>query len=274
MWGYKRFFRRAVLEASDFLSNDSLVITCTVGVVISSTQSPKLYSITVPNSNIGQDFSEFLDSGEATDITFEVNGEIFCAHKLVLATRSPVFKAQLFGPMRDRNTDVLRIEDMEALVFKTMLHFIYKDTLPDDNDLSESASLSASAMMAQHLLAAADRYGLDRLRLLCEARLCEEISIDTVATTLALAEQHHSSQLKAVCLKFAAANLAAVMQSDGYEYLKESCPSLQSELLRTVAGVDHDTGIGAPAATNRKTTIWIPGLDGSDASGRRVRQRT
>ena len=61
---------------------------------------------------------------------------------------------------------------------------------------------------AQHLLAAADRYGLDRLRILCEAKLCEEVNVDTVATTLALAEQHHSSQLKTVCLKFIAANLA------------------------------------------------------------------
>ena len=62
----------------------------------------------------------------------------------------------------------------------------------------------ASTLMSQHLLAAADRYGLDRLRLLCEASLCEDVAINTVATTLALAEQHHCFQLKAVCLKFVA----------------------------------------------------------------------
>ena len=64
--------------------------------------------------------------------------------------------------------------------------------------------------MAQRLLAAADRYGLDRLRSLCESRLCEEVNVQTVATTLALAEQHHSTQLKAVCLKFVAANLTGI----------------------------------------------------------------
>lgn len=62
----------------------------------------------------------------------------------------------------------------------------------------------ASTLMSQHLLAAADRYGLDRLRLLCEDILCEEVAINTVATTLALAEQHHCFQLKSVCLKFVA----------------------------------------------------------------------
>jgi speckle-type POZ protein len=62
----------------------------------------------------------------------------------------------------------------------------------------------ASTLMAQHLLAAADRYALERLRLLCEAKLCENVAINTVATTLALAEQHHCFQLKGVCLRFSA----------------------------------------------------------------------
>ena len=89
-----------------------------------------------------------------------------------------------------------------------MLHFIYRDSLPEETELLVLSSPSVSTLMAQHLLAAADRYGLDRLRILCEAKLCEEVNVDTVATTLALAEQHHSSQLKTVCLKFIAANLA------------------------------------------------------------------
>lgn len=62
----------------------------------------------------------------------------------------------------------------------------------------------ASTLLAQHLLAAADRYALERLKLLCEEKLCEDVAINTVATTLALAEQHHCSQLKNVCLKFVA----------------------------------------------------------------------
>ena len=39
---------------------------------------------------------------------------------------------------------------------------------------------------------------------MCEANLCEDIAINTVATTLALAQQHHCFQLKAVCFKFIA----------------------------------------------------------------------
>ncbi len=117
MWGYKRFFKRANLETSDFLKGDSLAITCTVGVVVSSTQGPRLYSIPVPEPDLGQHFGMLLESGEGTDVVFEVDGEIFHAHKLVLAARSPVFKAQLFGPMRERNSSNLQIADIEAPVW-------------------------------------------------------------------------------------------------------------------------------------------------------------
>lgn len=87
-----------------------------------------------------------------------------------------------------------------------MLYFIYSDTLPD-SQLTGSMSVSTSTNMIQHLLAAADRFGLERLKQLCEAKLCEEVNVDTVATTLSLADQHRCSQLKAICLKFASANL-------------------------------------------------------------------
>lgn len=88
-----------------------------------------------------------------------------------------------------------------------MLLFIYSDKLPDLQEFSGSTSMCTSTITLQHLLAAADRFGLDRLKQLCEAKLCEEVTADTVATTLSLADQHRCSQLKAICLKFAAANL-------------------------------------------------------------------
>ena len=87
---------------------------------------------------------------------------------------------------------------------QVLLHFMYWDSLPDIEELTGSSSKRAFTLMAQHLLAAADRYGLERLRLMCEASLCEHVAINTVATTLALAEQHHCFQLKSVCLKFVA----------------------------------------------------------------------
>ncbi|GMI66546.1 BTB-POZ AND MATH DOMAIN 2, BTB-POZ and MATH domain 2 [Hibiscus trionum] len=265
MWGYKRFFKRSLLEQSDYLKDDCLSVHCSVGVVKSHTEGPKIYFIAVPPSNIGHHFGQLLEHGKGTDVNFEVDGEVFPAHKLVLVARSPVFRAQLFGPMKDHNTEQIAVEDMEAPVFKALLHFIYWDSLPNMEELIGLNSKWASTLMSQHLLAAADRYGLDRLRLICEANLCDGIAINTVATTLALAEQHHCFLLKAVCLKFVAMpeNLRAVMQTDGFEYMKESCTTVLSELLEYVGRVNEH-----PVIVCRHGNEAI--LDESDANGRRL----
>ena len=92
---------------------------------MSSTQGPRLYSIPVPESNIGEQFGAILDEGENTDIIFNVGRESFPAHKLVLATRSPVFKAQLFGPLADHNKDLIDVSDIEPPVFKVFSSFSF-----------------------------------------------------------------------------------------------------------------------------------------------------
>jgi len=122
--GYKRFFKRTALETSDYLKDDCLSVNCSVGVVRSRTEGPKIYSIAIPPSDIGHQFGQLLENGKGSDVSFEVDGEVFTAHKLVLAARSPVFRAQLFGPMRDQNTQAIKVEDMEAPVFKVLFNIL------------------------------------------------------------------------------------------------------------------------------------------------------
>ncbi|WZY75135.1 hypothetical protein YC2023_021519 [Brassica napus] len=60
--------------------------------------------------------------------------------------------------------------------------------------------------------------------------------------------------------------LSAVMQTDGFDYLKKSCPSLLTELLEYVARRSEHSVI---ALGHRKEVF----ADGCDANGRRVKQR-
>ncbi|WVZ50350.1 hypothetical protein U9M48_001609 [Paspalum notatum var. saurae] len=71
---------------------------------------------------------------------------------------------------------------MEATVFKALLHFVYTDSLPEIDEGVEAM------VMSQHLLVAADRYGLERLKLICEDSLCNYIDTGSVGTILTLAE--------------------------------------------------------------------------------------
>ncbi|KFK37801.1 speckle-type poz protein [Arabis alpina] len=272
MWGYKRFFRRIMLETSDFLKDDCLKINCTVGVVVSEIDCPRLHSIHVPASDIGSHFGMLLENEDGSDITFNVSGEKFRAHRLVLSARSPVFESEFLDVTGEEVRDI-EVTDMEPKVFKALLHYIYKDALIEDAESASSSGSSvgpsASDTLAAKLLGAADKYKLPRLSLMCESVLCKDISVESVANILALADRHNASALKSVCLKFAAENLIDVMRSEGFEYLREHCPSLQSELLKTVAGCEEELSGGGGGKTR---SVWGQFSDGGTNTNERRQQ--
>ncbi|CAN6305176.1 unnamed protein product [Urochloa humidicola] len=160
----------------------------------------------------------------------------------VLAARSPVFKAEVFGTMKESTSKAaIRVQDMDPQVFRALLNFVYTDALSDFQDMKKCEE----AAMAQHLLVAADRYNLDRLKLICEDRLCSHIDTASTATILALAEQHSCPGLKEACFRFLSSPSAlnAVMTTDGFDHLTRSCPSVLKELMANIAArvpVDFD----------------------------------
>lgn len=103
-------------------------------------------------------------------------------------------KYELFGQMKETTMKCVKIDDMEPAVFDALLHFINTGNLPNNCNVDQNVAL-------QHLLVAADRYGLDRLKAIGEGKLCQRIDVQTVATTLALAEQHHTVHLKKACVR-------------------------------------------------------------------------
>nr|CAB3494684.1 unnamed protein product [Digitaria exilis] len=187
--------------------------------------------VDVPPYDLHLHRERLLAAKTGADVTFEVAGETIRAHRCILAARSTVFEAELFGQMKESaDTTVIRVDDMEAEVFRALLGFIYTDTLQDCPAVEEAA-------MAQHLLVAADRYNLDRLKLICEDNLCMHIDTGSVVTILALAKQHHCHGLKQACFHFLSSplNLNAVMATDGFDHLTRSCPSVLKELMSNIA---------------------------------------
>ncbi|KAI3843220.1 hypothetical protein MKX03_009819 [Papaver bracteatum] len=208
--GYQKYRRRSWLETSSYLKDDCINIHYTIGVVQTRVGDEKRYVIPVPPPEMIQNLKGLLESKIGSDITFQVGNEFFRAHKLILAARSPA-----------------------------MLLFLYSDELPETHELSDLDPLCTPTTIAQHLLAAADRFGLARLKLMCEEKLCEDITANTVANTLAIADVYNCMELKTVCLNFAARheNLEEVMKSDGYADLEKS---LVTDLLKTSAAIDKN----------------------------------
>lgn len=108
------------LETSDYLKDDCLSMHCTVGVVRNRVEGPKQFTISIPPSDMGQNLKYLLETETGCDIAFRIKDETFKGHKLILAARSPVFRAQFFGLVGNPNMDEVELEDIEPSIFKVM----------------------------------------------------------------------------------------------------------------------------------------------------------
>ncbi|KXG20570.1 hypothetical protein SORBI_3010G222600 [Sorghum bicolor] len=113
---------RDIIPSSGYVVNDSLTVQCTITVlkeladieVPANTEAPPL-----PPSDLERHFGELWQGQRGADVTFVLDTrERFLAHKAILAARSPVFMAEFFGGMNEKSSQSVRIEDMEASVFK------------------------------------------------------------------------------------------------------------------------------------------------------------
>ncbi|PUZ38060.1 hypothetical protein GQ55_9G166800 [Panicum hallii var. hallii] len=239
-WGTSAFIRRSELERSEHLRDDSFTIRCDVTVVReiqTKTVDVGAAPAVVPPPDLHRHLGGLLATGEAADVAFEVDGKTFMAHRCVLMARSPALRAQLFGLSEESadagggSTIAVRIEDMEAQDFEALLRYMYTDSLPEMGEQGEAAA------MLPDLVAAANRYGMERLRLLCEDKLRELVDARTVAAILAFAGEHHCHGLKEACLRFLSdpENLREAVKTNGLEHLSKSCPSVLVDLIAKLA---------------------------------------
>uniref|UniRef100_A0A0A9DN02 BTB domain-containing protein n=1 Tax=Arundo donax TaxID=35708 RepID=A0A0A9DN02_ARUDO len=215
-----------------YIRDDRLTIECDVTVIRESQlsgDSVESSEIEVPPCDIMKHFGKLLKDKVGADVTFIVGGETFEAHKIVLATRSPVFMAEFYGQMRESGTCCVTVKDVQPAVFGALLHFIYNDSLPDMGDLEGNEYHE----MIWHLLVAADRYAMERMKLLCQSILAQDLDVETVATTLGSADRYNCDKLKAACVQFIASSekMDAVVATQGYANLKRTCPSVFVDLF-------------------------------------------
>ena len=181
------------------LLGDSFHVKCDVTVV------KEITPMRPPNQHLH--LGHLLASQVGSDLEFEVGGDLFSAHKCILASQSTAFMAKFFGQAgKGSSTTVTRvqIDDMEPRVFKALLHFIYTDALLEVHEEDK-------IVMAQGLLVAADRYAMERLKLICADMLCSYINdARTAITTLDLADKHGCRRLREACKKFLTDNFARV----------------------------------------------------------------
>ncbi|KAF0306793.1 Protein roadkill [Amphibalanus amphitrite] len=227
-WGFKKFIRRDFLldEANGLLPDDRLTLYCEVSVVADSVnvcgQSNQV-QFKVPDCRLSDDLGQLFESQRFSDVTLSVGGREFQAHKALLAARSPVFAAMFEHEMEERKHNRVDITDVDHEVLREMLRFIYTGKT---NNLEK---------MADDLLAAADKYAMERLKVMCEAALCANLSIENSPEVLILADLHSAEQLKAQAIDFVNIHATDVMETPAWKSMITSHPHLIAEAFRALA---------------------------------------
>ncbi|RCV18850.1 LOW QUALITY PROTEIN: hypothetical protein SETIT_3G336500v2 [Setaria italica] len=225
------------LEKSGCLEDNSFTVRCDITVIKNWTENAAdgasnaalaATRVVLLPSDLHRDLSNLLWKKQGADVVIDVGGEAtYDAHGCLLAARSPVFEAELFavakekvpgGTVRRR----MEVKGMEPRVFEALLCFVYTDALPEAEEGGPGRCRRHGAGPA-HGGAELERLGL----------VCERIDMGTVTGTMVAAEQHGCRALKAACLEFLTrpGNLKAVMETEEFEKMRASWPSVMLELL-------------------------------------------
>lgn len=189
------FMMKSEVESSSYLRDNGLMIECVLRMIKGTRAARR---IPVPPSDLPDQLGRLLKEGMGTDVTINVQGVRFAAHRL-LAARSWVFRA--------------------------LLHFISTDSLPAMDDVDKDE-------LVRRLLTAADRYAMDRLKLVCEETLSRSLTAENVSDLLVMADRHTCSGLKDACMEFLASNRRdEVTRTEGYANLKRDHPYVLIEAL-------------------------------------------
>lgn len=141
-----------------------------------------------------------------------------CFH-YILTARSPVFAAMFEHEMEERKQNRVAISDVDHEVLKEMLRFIYTGKAPNLEKMADDLLAAADKVcsFASYIMSCPMRYAiqnancsplsdlqyaLEKLKVMCEEALCVNLSVETAAETLILADLHSADQLKAQTIDF------------------------------------------------------------------------
>ncbi|KAM6163186.1 speckle-type POZ protein-like [Rhynchocyon petersi] len=221
-WGFSKFIQRYFLldKANGLIPDDTLTLFCEVSVVqdsvnISGQNTRKM--VKVPECRLADDLGGLWENSRFTDCSLCVAGQEFRAHKAILAARSPVFRAMFEHEVEESKKNQVLINDVDPEVFKEVMCFIYTGKAPNVDK------------MAGNLLAAAERYALERLKVMCEDALCSNLSVENAADILILADLHSAHQLKSQAVDFINYHASDVLETSGWQSMVVSHPHLKDE---------------------------------------------
>lgn len=173
----------------------------------------------IPSSTLVNDLREHVGNDLFSDVTFIVEGTPVHAHKIMCA-RCKYFGAMLTGEMRESRAREIVIPDVRHSIFLVLLEFLYTD------------NVEVPLNIAMELFEVADKFGVERLKKMCESKMLASIKIDNAAAIFLAADQHHAASLREKCLTFILTYFDEVTKTKCFEEMGRSNVELVFEILK------------------------------------------
>ncbi|GIX93606.1 TD and POZ domain-containing protein 1-like [Caerostris extrusa] len=193
--GWINFCKRDLIldDESKILKDGNLTLNCTLEIYEDKAITNAEIEEDNPHVNaslleLSKSFNQLLLEPNFHDITLNVDGVKFLAHKSILSARSPVFKAMMKSPLEAESTSV-EISDISKEIVKLMLQYIYSGEVGFIN-----------VQTAMGLYYAADKYELIRLKEKCSKILASNLEVSNAIDILLLGDKHFDNDLKFCCI--------------------------------------------------------------------------
>ncbi|KAJ1704595.1 hypothetical protein LUZ63_004374 [Rhynchospora breviuscula] len=140
------------------------------------------------------------------------------AHRAVLVSRSPVFKAMLDNEMEESRSGVIKIPDASTKVLRSFIDYLYMAETTLDEDI------------APELLILAEKYQVNHLKVFCERYMTSKVNHENAIACYVFAHRHNAKQLLDASLSLIIENMATLRVREEYKELVERDPRLVVEL--------------------------------------------
>uniref|UniRef100_A0A5B7AIU1 BTB domain-containing protein n=1 Tax=Davidia involucrata TaxID=16924 RepID=A0A5B7AIU1_DAVIN len=160
------------------------------------------------------------------------------AHKAVLASRSPVFRAMLENEMEESLSGTIKISDVSHDALRSFVNYLYTaEACPDEQ-------------MACDLLVLAEKYQVKHLKTYCEKFMVSKLNWENSLLSYAFAHQHNAKNLLDASLSFIMDNMDKLSKREEYMELVEKDPRLVVEIYE--AYLSKQVNTAAPKDSSAK----------------------
>ncbi|CAB4266847.1 unnamed protein product [Prunus armeniaca] len=167
------------------------------------------------------------------------------AHKAVLVSRSPVFRAMFENEMEESLSSTIKIGEVSYRTLGAFVNYLY------------TAEVRLDQQFACVLFVMAEKYQVQHLKDYCQKFLVANLNCDNSLSTYILAHRHNAKQIIDAALIVITGNMDKLTSRKEYAKLKEKDPQLVIEIyeaflsrhssfscVRTVSSTSYSEGYG------------------------------